>query len=109
MSRTLRRRTLSDHDKRMLGCLYGENSSIRGLTVAENYGMSYREYFNIYSNAFHRDKKYKFFVNYNTAPKSYRKVRNRQLRAKHMQSIKTFDGFDIVLERFIHNASWDFW
>lgn len=116
MSRTLRRKTFTDWDKKQLHCLYGENSPrVWSRWEFDNY----QEYHDIYSKGFHYDGSLKFYVNYNSSRKPYRQVGNRSLRATHHREMKIMHdrysgGYDDYYHHkditpFIRNAAWDQW
>lgn len=116
MSRTFRRKSMHHNELRNRHYIRTERDAFKYYR-SEGYYLelywvykgyaSYDAYFKETLSQLKRDSQ-KYFVNYSKASKSFRKVRNRQLRARHMNAIKHFEE-DIVLEPFVKNAAWDQW
>lgn len=106
MSRTIRRRSSSDHEKRVSRHFFvGENSNWVAYTDGEF--KSYSEYVQSRSQEFNRDWT-RVAPRYNRAPKEYRARRNRQLRKIHESELR-LDPDEISLTPFKHTAGWDYW
>jgi DNA-binding protein Fis len=45
-----------------------------------------------------------------SAPKSYRKVRNRKLRGRQKQALHNYcSDVDLLVPTFVHDAAWYYW
>ena len=92
MSRTFRRKDFTPTDIMKWGNMFGENdvwSYTGDLRWKDDWrekrrpSESYEEYRHHTISEFHRDAGMRFFVNYSSAPKCYRKLRNSSLRTTH--------------------------
>ncbi len=118
MSRTFRRKDFSPFDIAKRGYLYGENDvwawdlepKWKNPFYRRPAPSSYEEYKKTAINQFHRDASSRYYVNYNSAPKEYRNIRNRSLRTTHRNELHKIKLLgDGELTPFTHNVGWDYW
>ncbi len=126
MSRTFRRKTVSNSTAIALGVFSKENQMVHfwkcwkePQPVWEWTGhASYEEYKQKRLFDFHSDR-CKYYCNYSSAPKKYRLVKECQFRMLHkgeMSKLRKFhvedilaDDYDIDLRPHIKDAGWDYW